>query len=85
MLTVSATGINKVYDGTTTAALTLADNRLAGDVFTDADASATFVDKNVANGKAVTVASITITGTNAGNYALASTTAATTANITPRA
>ena len=30
-LTVSATGVNKVYDGTTTATATLSDNRVAGD------------------------------------------------------
>ena len=84
-LTVSATGINKVYDGTTAATVTLADNRVAGDIFTDADTSATFTDKNVGTGKAVTVAGITITGPDAGNYTLASTTATTTANITPLA
>ena len=83
-LTVSATGVNKVYDGTTTATVTLTDNRVAGDVFTDADTSATFADKNVGTGKTVTVAGITITGTDAGNYTLANTTATTTANITPR-
>ena len=52
-------------------------------VFTDADTSATFADKNVGTGKTVTVAGITITGTDAGNYTLTSTTATTTANITP--
>src|SRR5439155_24493411 len=30
-LTVSATGVNRVYDGTTNATVTLADNRVAGD------------------------------------------------------
>ena len=83
-LTVTATGVNKVYDGTTTATVTLADNRIAGDVFTDADSSASFADKNVSNGKAVTVAGIAITGPDAGNYSLASTAATTTANVTPR-
>ena len=84
-LTVSATGVNKVYDGTSTGAVTLTDNRIAGDVVTDADTSAAFTDKNVGNGKAVTVAGIAITGPDAGNYSLASTTAAATANITPLA
>ena len=83
-LTVSATGVNKVYDGTTAATVALADNRVGGDNFTDADSSASFTDKNVGNGKAVTVAGITITGTNAGNYTLTSNMASTTANITPR-
>ena len=39
-LTVSATGVNKVYDGTTAATVTLTDNRVAGDVFTDGDTGA---------------------------------------------
>ena len=51
-LTVSATGVNKVYDGTTAATVILTDNRVAGDSFTDADTSATFTDKNVGTGKA---------------------------------
>ena len=84
LLTVTATGVNKTYDGTTAATATLADNRLAGDVLTDSYTSAAFADKNVANGKAVSVGGIGITGTDAGNYALVSTTAATTANITPK-
>ncbi len=84
LLTVTATGVNKTYDGTTAATATLADNRLAGDVLTDSYTSAAFADKNVANGKAVSVSGIGITGTDAGNYALVSITAATTANITPK-
>src|SRR5258708_1745181 len=43
-LTVSATGVNKVYDGTTTATVTLSDNRVAGDVLTTAYATASFAD-----------------------------------------
>src|SRR5207249_8271057 len=34
-LVVSATGVNRQYDGTTTATVTLSDDRLGGDVFTD--------------------------------------------------
>jgi hypothetical protein len=74
--------VNKVYDGTTTATVTLSDNRIAGDVFTDSYASASFVDKNVGNGKTVNVTGISISGTDAGNYTF-NTTATTTANITP--
>src|ERR1700679_4043728 len=79
-LTVTATGVNKVYDGTTTASVTLSDNRIAGDVITDADTAASFADKNVANTKTVTVAGISITGTDASNYTLANTTTTTTTN-----
>src|SRR5207302_884450 len=52
-LTISATGANKVYDGTTTATVTLSDDRVTGDSFTDSYTSATFADKNVGNGKSV--------------------------------
>jgi hypothetical protein len=83
-LTVSATGQNKVYDGTNAATVTLSDNRVAGDVFTDSYTSATFNNKNVGSGKAVSVTGISISGTDAGNYTF-NTTAATTADITPRA
>src|SRR6185369_5479140 len=41
-LTVSATGVNKVYDGTTSATVTLTDDRVAGDVLTDSHTDATF-------------------------------------------
>jgi hypothetical protein len=82
-LTVSATGVNKVYDGTTGATVTLSDNRIAGDVFTDSYTSASFADKNVGTGKTVSVSGISISGTDAGNYSF-NTTASTTANITLR-
>src|SRR5207247_397147 len=50
-LTVTATGMNKVYDGATVATVTLTDNRVAGDVFTDSYTAASFADKNVGTGK----------------------------------
>src|SRR5207253_979761 len=34
-LTVSATGVNRTYDGTTVATVTLADNKVSGDAVTD--------------------------------------------------
>src|SRR6185436_11114881 len=77
-LTVSASGINKVYDGNADATVNLSDDRVAGDVFTDSYASASFSDKNVADGKNVSVSGIAITGTDAGNYTF-NTTASTTA------
>src|SRR5207244_466114 len=75
---------NKVYDGTATATVTLSDNRVAGDVFTDSFTTATFNNKNVGTGKTVSVSGISISGTDAGNYTF-NTTASTTANITARA
>ena len=82
-LTVSAAGVNKVYDGTTAATVTLSDNRVSGDVFTSSYANAAFADKNVGSGKTVSVSGISVTGGDSGNYTF-NTTATTTANITAR-
>jgi hypothetical protein len=83
-LTVTATGVNKVYDGSTVAAVVYGDNRVAGDVV-GVSGSATFADKNAGVGKAVGVNGIALGGTDAGNYTLLNTTASTTASITPKA
>src|SRR5262249_53876197 len=80
--TVTAMGVNKVYDASTVATVTLTDNRIPGDVFTDTYTVATFADPNAGTGKAVSVSGIAISGTDSGNYSLANTTASTTANIT---
>src|SRR5207253_205364 len=79
-LTITAAGVNKVYDGTTAATVTLSDNRVAGDVFTDSSTSATFANKNVGLAKTVSVSGISISGTDAGNYTF-NTTAGTAADI----
>jgi filamentous hemagglutinin family protein len=79
-LTVTASGQNKTYDGTTAAVVTYGDNRVAGDSLT-VSGTANFDDKNVANGIVVRVAGISISGADAGNYNLTGTTAATTADI----
>src|SRR6185369_10777739 len=84
-LTVSATGVNKVYNGTTSATVTLTDNRVAGDSLTDSYTTATSADKNVGSGKTVSVSGVSISGTDAGNYTFSNTTASTTADITARA
>src|SRR5207244_9850795 len=83
-LTVSAAGINKVYDGTTDATVTLSDDRVAGDDVADASTTASFADKNVATAKTVSVTGISISGPDAANYTV-NTTATTTAYITARA
>ena len=82
-LTVTATANDKIYDGTTAASVLLADNRISGDMLTKAYTAANFNNKNVGTGKAVDVTGITVTGTDAGNYTF-NTTAAATANITPK-
>ena len=81
-LTVTATASNKVYDGTTTAVVTLSDNRVSGDTLTDSYTTAAFSDANVGAGKTVTVSGIATSGADAANYVLSSTTATTTASIT---
>jgi YDG domain/MBG domain (YGX type) len=84
-LTVSASGINRVYDQTTGASVTLSTNAVLGDAVSAAYTRASFADKNVGTGKPVSVSGISISGTDAGNYHLTSTTASTTATIAPRA
>ena len=81
-LTVTASGIDKPYDGTTEASVTLASDKLAGDTLTLSSASASFDSKDVGAAKAVNVEGIAIAGADAGNYDLLNTTTATTAAIT---
>jgi trimeric autotransporter adhesin len=82
-ITVSATGINRVYNGTVLDAVTLASNGvLAGDQVSFTDGSATFANKNVGDGKAVSVTGITVGGADGEDYTV-NAIAATTANITP--
>ena len=80
-ITVTATGVNKVYDNTAVATVTLSDDRIAGDNITDSYTAASFADKNVGNNKTVSVSGISISGADAGNYTLSSTIASTMANI----
>ena len=49
----------------------------SGDVLTDSYTGASFNNKNVGTAKPVSVSGISISGTDAGNYALASTTTST--------
>ncbi len=81
-LTVTASAEDKEYDGNTLATVSLSDDRVENDVVTVDYSTAVFDDKNTGEGKTVTVSDISISGTDAGNYTLASVTANTTANIT---
>ena len=81
------TAAHKTYNGTTAAALNvsnaLVSGTLAGDTVslnTD-NATGSFADKNVGQGKVVTVNGLTLSGADAGNYTLSG--ASTTADITP--
>ena len=82
VLTVTPTGISKTYDGTTSAVVSLTDNRVSGDLLSLTHTTAQFVDRNVGY-KSVLVGGIALTGASAANYTVAST-ARTAANITPR-
>ncbi len=81
-LTVTATGVNKTFDGTTNATVTLSDNRITGDnSINDSYMSASFVNAGPGTGITVNVNGISISGAGMGNYSLQNTTATTTANI----
>ena len=81
-LTVTAKGVNKIYDGTADATVTLSDNRIAGDVFTDSYAIAAFTNSLVGTNKNISVTGISVSGADATNYFLLNTNASTTASIT---
>jgi hypothetical protein len=83
-LTVTATGQNKVYDGTSSASVSLATDKLAGDTVSAAYASASFASKHAGTGKPVSVSGISIAGADAGNYSLTNTSAGTSADISQR-
>jgi filamentous hemagglutinin family protein len=81
-LNINYGGVNKVYNGQMDATVTTADDRVAGDLLSIVR-SAAFGDKNVAAAKVVSVSGVSLSGTDAGNYSVA-TTGSTNANITPR-
>ena len=83
-LFVTPSGVDRVYDRTTVATVTLADDRVTGDSLTTSYGAARFAEKNVGTGKTVTVSGLQVTGTDAANYTLSTTSATTTANISPR-
>jgi hypothetical protein len=80
-LNVTATGVNKTYDGTAGASANLGDNRFGYDSLTLSSSGSTFSDKNAGLGKAVTVNGINVTGADANNYTW-NATAVTSADIT---
>src|SRR5207248_5735581 len=82
-LAITAIGVSKVYNASTAATVTLADDRVAGDVFTASFTAANFADKNVGTAKPVSVTGISISGTDAGNYSF-NAAASASADITPR-
>ena len=84
-LTVTATGINKVYDGNSVATVILGTNKVNGDNVISSYTSASFDEPNstlVGIDKPITVNGISISGTSSGNYNLVNTTVTTDADIT---
>lgn len=85
-LTAVATGINKIYNGNTDADVILgAEGIIEGDDVTLSYTLASFEDPEVGADKPVTVTDIVLGGADAMNYSLSSTTANTTASISPEA
>jgi hypothetical protein len=84
-LTITGTVQNKIYDGSSSAII--ASQSLTGIVGQDAvslaGGTATFANKDAGVGKTVTVSGLTLSGADAGNHSI-STSATTTADITPR-
>ena len=85
-LTGTITAANKTYDATTAATITGRGltGAIGGDVVSYAGGTATFSDQNVAVGKVVTGAGLSLLGTDAGNYTV-NTTAITAADISQAA
>jgi hypothetical protein len=79
-LTVTFLAANKVYDGKNSATLTSSDNRFTGDVI-NVSATGAFIDKNAGTGKAVGVTGVKLSGTDAINY-IVNTSSSTIAEIT---
>src|SRR5262249_25467605 len=83
-VTATITAANKVYDATTTATITGSpwSGVHGGDDVTCAASGGAFNSASVGNGKPVS-ANVSLAGTAASHYVLASAVATTTANITP--
>jgi len=78
----STTAANKIYDGTTSATLGGVLNGVVSGDTVALSQSGTFSDKNAATGKTVSYTS-SLSGSDAGNYVLTSSSGTTTADITP--
>ncbi|WP_199181302.1 YDG domain-containing protein, partial [Chromobacterium alticapitis] len=80
-ITVSASGVNKVYDGSTAASAKLVSAGIVSGDDVSLSGTAAFADKNAGSGKTVSVTGIRSSGSDAGNYQLASSSATTQADI----
>ena len=83
-LNATLTANDKTYDTTVAATGTFGDDRIAGDVFAISGTS-NFDTKDAGTNKTVTATGLSLSGTDAGNYVLASTSANDLADITQAA
>ena len=92
-LTATLTGDNaftKVYDGTTAVSQALGTNYALDGIMADSDkvllsaGSGAYNDKNAGDNKTITFSGLTLTGTGAGNYTIASTLSGAVGQITRR-
>jgi gliding motility-associated-like protein len=83
-LIYSVTANSKIYDGNRNAEVEFINNKKSGDILTVIKTDAIFENKNVGIGKTVSITGIALTGTDAGNYTLTSTTATAKADITAK-
>lgn len=79
-LNVAYAGVNKVYDGNTTATVNTSDDRVTSDTLT-INRNAAFLDKNFAKSKTVNVTGVSLSGIDKDNYIVAAT-GSTMADIT---
>ncbi|MDQ1231864.1 filamentous hemagglutinin family protein [Sphingomonas sp. SORGH_AS 879] len=81
--------VSKIYDGGATATTTAANFQVNGVIGSDAvtlnRGTATYADKNAGFGKTVNVTGLSLSGADAGNYSVASTTSALNGVITAKA
>lgn len=82
----SFSAANKVYDGTSLATVQLGtpNGAVLGDNVTFTFGSANFSDKNVGDGKTVSLSGLNLAGSDASNYTLSPANLTASANITPR-
>jgi hypothetical protein len=83
-LSVTATAGDKVYDGTTAADVTLHTDALPGASLIASCTGARFTSPDAGSAKTVVVDGIVVSGADAGDYHLRSTSTSTEAGITPR-
>jgi YDG domain/MBG domain (YGX type) len=80
-LVATASAADKFYDGSNVAAVTLADDRIAGDALSLTSSGASFAGKDAGAAQTVSIGGLALTGADAGDYVLLSNTLTTTASI----